>query len=178
MSVAKSKPKPKPKPKSDDALLAAVKARERQGRKLETWSQSETRVPRALRGAVRALHRHWRQGLQRAKVLRLASGAEARFQQRAEQHLARVRRVVEALGKADPALKVKLSKSQPEALVVAVATEGAKKTGSTDGMQHAATTSPYYRAWVESAPATPGWIRVRHRDGASGFVRVSQVWGV
>ena len=31
---------------------------------------------------------------------------------------------------------------------------------------------------VEAAPATPGWIRVRHRDGASGFVRVSQVWGV
>jgi SH3-like domain-containing protein len=31
---------------------------------------------------------------------------------------------------------------------------------------------------VEAAPATLGWIRVRHRDGASGFVRVSQVWGV
>lgn len=30
---------------------------------------------------------------------------------------------------------------------------------------------------VETAPATPGWVRVRHRDGASGFVRVSQVWG-
>ena len=23
-----------------------------------------------------------------------------------------------------------------------------------------------------------GWLRVRHRDGASGFVRVAQVWGV
>lgn len=23
-----------------------------------------------------------------------------------------------------------------------------------------------------------GWLRVRHRDGVSGFVRVSQVWGV
>lgn len=23
-----------------------------------------------------------------------------------------------------------------------------------------------------------GWLRVRHRDGQSGFVRVSQVWGV
>ncbi len=23
----------------------------------------------------------------------------------------------------------------------------------------------------------PGWIRVRHRDGAEGFVAVSQVWG-
>jgi SH3-like domain-containing protein len=24
----------------------------------------------------------------------------------------------------------------------------------------------------------PGWVRVRHADGATGFVRVSQVWGV
>ena len=31
---------------------------------------------------------------------------------------------------------------------------------------------------VEAARATPGWIRVRHRDGASGFVRISQIWGV
>ncbi len=23
-----------------------------------------------------------------------------------------------------------------------------------------------------------GWLRVRHRDGAAGFIRVSQVWGV
>ena len=23
-----------------------------------------------------------------------------------------------------------------------------------------------------------GWLRVRHRDGASGFIRVGQVWGV
>lgn len=30
-------------------------------------------------------------------------------------------------------------------------------------------------------PAVPnaiGWARVRHRDGASGFVRVTQVWGI
>lgn len=25
---------------------------------------------------------------------------------------------------------------------------------------------------------TPGWLRVRHRDGAIGFVRINQVWGV
>lgn len=30
---------------------------------------------------------------------------------------------------------------------------------------------------VETVQAAPGWVRVRHRDGASGFVRVSQVWG-
>lgn len=24
----------------------------------------------------------------------------------------------------------------------------------------------------------PGWLRVRHRDGSSGFIRAAQVWGV
>lgn len=28
------------------------------------------------------------------------------------------------------------------------------------------------------APAAPGWVRVRHRDGVTGFVRSTQVWGV
>lgn len=35
--------------------------------------------------------------------------------------------------------------------------------------------------WVAVAylgPAAPGWARVRHRDGAGGFVRVTQVWGL
>lgn len=27
------------------------------------------------------------------------------------------------------------------------------------------------------APAAPGWVRVRHRDGVTGFVRSTQVWG-
>lgn len=26
--------------------------------------------------------------------------------------------------------------------------------------------------------ANPGWVRVRHRDGASGFVRIAQVFGL
>ena len=29
---------------------------------------------------------------------------------------------------------------------------------------------------VEAAP--PGWAKVRHRDGQSGFVRAAQVWGL
>ncbi len=29
--------------------------------------------------------------------------------------------------------------------------------------------------WLDSK--IPGWIRVRHRDGQSGYVRASQVWG-
>lgn len=27
-------------------------------------------------------------------------------------------------------------------------------------------------------PATTGWAKVRHRDGATGFVRSTQVWGL
>jgi len=27
-------------------------------------------------------------------------------------------------------------------------------------------------------PAAPGWAKVRHRDGATGFVRSTQVWGL
>jgi len=28
-----------------------------------------------------------------------------------------------------------------------------------------------------SSSATPGWVKVRHRDGASGYIRLSQVFG-
>lgn len=27
-------------------------------------------------------------------------------------------------------------------------------------------------------PASPGWAKVRHRDGAMGFIRSTQVWGL
>lgn len=40
----------------------------------------------------------------------------------------------------------------PLAMVVAVTSSGEKSTGSTDGMQHTAATSPYYSAWVSDAP--------------------------
>ncbi len=29
-----------------------------------------------------------------------------------------------------------------------------------------------------SRSATPGWAKVKHRDGQSGFVKASQVWGL
>lgn len=29
--------------------------------------------------------------------------------------------------------------------------------------------------WQDGAP--PGWVRVKHADGMSGFVRINQVWG-
>ena len=28
------------------------------------------------------------------------------------------------------------------------------------------------------ATSTPGWAKVRHRDGQTGFVRIQQVWGL
>ena len=28
------------------------------------------------------------------------------------------------------------------------------------------------------ATTTPGWAKVRHRDGQTGYVRISQVWGL
>ena len=36
---------------------------------------------------------------------------------------------------------------------------------------------------VEAGPATatqatPGWAKVKHRDGQTGFVRAAQVWGL
>jgi SH3-like domain-containing protein len=30
--------------------------------------------------------------------------------------------------------------------------------------------------YVETAPG--GWVKVHHRDGASGFVRADQIWGL
>jgi len=31
---------------------------------------------------------------------------------------------------------------------------------------------------ASGAGATPGWAKVRHRDGQTGFVRIGQVWGL
>jgi diphosphomevalonate decarboxylase len=47
----------------------------------------------------------------------------------------------------------------PLAMLVAVTEAGEKSTGSTDGMQHTAATSPYYPAWVTDAPRI--YARVR-----------------
>lgn len=30
--------------------------------------------------------------------------------------------------------------------------------------------------WLEPGPA--GWVKVKHRDGQSGYVRIGQVWGL
>jgi diphosphomevalonate decarboxylase len=54
----------------------------------------------------------------------------------------------------------------PVSMVIAVTLLGPKETGSTEGMRHTLATSPYYRAWVDSAPALFAEIEasVRARD--------------
>jgi SH3-like domain-containing protein len=34
------------------------------------------------------------------------------------------------------------------------------------------------QATSAAATAAPGWVKVRHRDGQNGFVRISQVFGI
>lgn len=61
----------------------------------------------------------------------------------------------------------------PLAVVIAVTATAAKSTGSTDGMQSSAQTSPYYAAWVESSGADLEAARraIHDRD----FSRLAQV---
>ncbi len=47
----------------------------------------------------------------------------------------------------------------PLAIVVAAVTLGPKDTSSTSGMSHCRATSPYYRAWVDDAPALAAEVR-------------------
>lgn len=50
------------------------------------------------------------------------------------------------------ARRIASADSFPLELTVAVISEGPKGVGSTDGMEHTRTTSPYYQAWVDHAP--------------------------
>lgn len=57
----------------------------------------------------------------------------------------------------------------PLAVVIAVTREGPKDVGSSDGMRHTVTTSPYFPAWVASAPALFAAVRaaIHARDFAA-----------
>jgi diphosphomevalonate decarboxylase len=59
---------------------------------------------------------------------------------------------VELLASAEHATRVAPPEHWPLTMLVAVTSEAAKDTGSTDGMQHTARTSPYYSSWVTDAP--------------------------
>jgi diphosphomevalonate decarboxylase len=53
---------------------------------------------------------------------------------------------------AESAVQVAPPEHWPLEMLVAVTSEGAKETGSTEGMQHTSATSPYYPSWVADAP--------------------------
>jgi diphosphomevalonate decarboxylase len=59
---------------------------------------------------------------------------------------------VELPANAESAARVAPPEHWPLKMLVAVTSEAAKDTGSTDGMQHTAKTSPYYASWVSDAP--------------------------
>jgi len=59
---------------------------------------------------------------------------------------------VELGASAEHAAPVAPPEHWPLKMLVAVTSEAAKDTGSTDGMQHTAKTSPYYASWVSDAP--------------------------
>jgi diphosphomevalonate decarboxylase len=59
---------------------------------------------------------------------------------------------VELGASAESASRVAPPEHWPLTMLVAVTSEAAKDTGSTDGMQHTQLTSPYYASWVADAP--------------------------
>ncbi|HKY40036.1 MAG TPA: diphosphomevalonate decarboxylase [Polyangiaceae bacterium] len=59
---------------------------------------------------------------------------------------------VELAAGAETAARVAPPEHWPLCMLVAVTSEAAKETGSTEGMQHTAATSPYYAAWLGDAP--------------------------
>jgi diphosphomevalonate decarboxylase len=61
--------------------------------------------------------------------------------------------------RAESAERVASGTDFPLEMLVAVTVSGAKETTSTDGMGHTRDTSPYYSAWVESAPAVYEEVR-------------------
>ena len=60
---------------------------------------------------------------------------------------------VSLAARAEAAERVRNGADFPLEMLVAVTLAGPKETASTDGMGHTQDTSPYYPAWVESAPA-------------------------
>lgn len=67
---------------------------------------------------------------------------------------------VELAAGAEAAARVAPPEHWPLGMLVAVTSEAAKDTGSTDGMQHTARTSPYYSSWVADAPRLFAEVKV------------------
>lgn len=78
---------------------------------------------------------------------------------------------VELGASAESAARVAPPEHWPLCMLVAVTSEAAKDTGSTDGMQHTARTSPYYGAWVSDAPRL--FAEVKSAVLAKDFARLA-----
>lgn len=61
--------------------------------------------------------------------------------------------------RAESAERVASGQDFPLEMLVAVTVSGEKETASTDGMGHTQSTSPYYAAWVQAAPAIYEQVR-------------------
>ncbi|HYQ01023.1 MAG TPA: diphosphomevalonate decarboxylase [Polyangiaceae bacterium] len=61
--------------------------------------------------------------------------------------------------RAESAERVASGQDFPLEMLVAVTVSGEKETASTDGMGHTQSTSPYYEAWVQAAPAIYEQVR-------------------
>ncbi|GGY02021.1 SH3 domain-containing protein [Paludibacterium paludis] len=65
--------------------------------------------------------------------------------------------------------------SQPMLLVV---TDKAEVRAAADGAANVLFTVPRDGVVEMLASPSAGWVKVRHRDGAQGFVRILDVWGL
>jgi diphosphomevalonate decarboxylase len=74
---------------------------------------------------------------------------------------------VSLAARAEAAERVANGADFPLEMLIAVTVSGEKETASTDGMGHTQSTSPYYVAWVEAAPAI--YERVRAAVLAADF---------
>jgi diphosphomevalonate decarboxylase len=78
---------------------------------------------------------------------------------------------VELGASAESAARVAPPEHWPLTMLVAVTSEAAKDTGSTDGMQHTASTSPYYPSWVSDSPRL--FVEVKAAVLAKDFERLA-----
>jgi SH3-like domain-containing protein len=68
------------------------------------------------------------------------------------------------------------SLSERRMLIVTAATAEIRQADKTDSSLVAELEKSVAVEFIEAA--SPGWAKVRHRDGATGYIRSTQVWGL